>query len=119
MRSERLGARESIARGGDESASRDGQRGPDESDDQSTDPESVRRRLRRRTERIRRREVAEAVSALEARDGLTDEQRETVCRLGSTLARRVTTPPESALERSDPATGRAVARLFDLADDEA
>jgi len=83
--------------------------------DAETDPDRVRRRLRRRAERIERREVAEAVSKLESRGDLTDEQRETVRRLGAVLRRRITSRPDAALERASRggATVRALARLFD------
>ncbi|MFC7185729.1 glutamyl-tRNA reductase [Halorubrum yunnanense] len=83
--------------------------------DARADPDRVRRRLRRRAEGIERRQVEEAVSKLEARGDLTDEQRETVRLLGAALRRRLTSRPEAALERSAPgdATARALARLFD------
>ncbi|MFC7325608.1 glutamyl-tRNA reductase [Halorubrum rutilum] len=83
--------------------------------DARVDPDRVRRRLRRRAERIERREVAEAVSKLESRGDLTDEQRETVRRLGAVLRRRLTSRPDAALERASGggATARALARLFD------
>lgn len=93
---------------------------PDSSTGARIDPERVRRQLRCQTERIQRREVEEAVSKLEARGDLTDEQRETVRHLGAALRRRITARPEAALERSGPgdATVRSLARLFD-ADGEA
>jgi len=93
-------------------------REPDGSaEDGSVDTDRVRREIRDRAERIERREVAEAISSLEARGGLTDEQRETVRLLGTAIAEGLTAPPESALERTgrdDPAAVRAVARLFDV-----
>jgi|GEM_PF-3016610 hypothetical protein len=81
------------------------------------DPDRVRRRIRDRAERIERREVAEAISSLEARGDLTEEQRETVRLLGTAIARRLTADPESTLDRTgrdEPGTVRAVARLFDV-----
>lgn len=89
----------------------------DSETDAADDPDRVRRRIRRRAERIERDEVDEAISKLEARGGLTDEQRETVRRLGSVLARRITTGPESTLtriSRNDRATVCTVAKLFDV-----
>ncbi|ELZ42784.1 glutamyl-tRNA reductase [Halorubrum saccharovorum DSM 1137] len=85
------------------------------------DPERLRRRLRRRTDAIERREVAEAVSVLDARGDLTDDQRETVREFGSALVEALTAAPEQALERAARTEGarergraRAVRRLFDL-----
>gem|GEM_PF-3243533 len=85
------------------------------------DPERLRRRLRRRTDAIERREVAEAVSALDARGDLTDDQRETVREFGSALVEALTAAPEQALERAARTEGarergraRAVRRLFNL-----
>ncbi|EMA64590.1 hypothetical protein [Halorubrum kocurii] len=63
------------------------------------DPERLQRRLRRRTAEIERREVEEAVTTLDARGDLTDEQRETVRELGSALVGRLTAAPDRALER--------------------
>lgn len=94
-----------------------GPSGDGSTDDGAPDPDRVRRRIRDRAERIERREVGEAISSLEARGGLTDEQRETVRLLGTAIARGLTAAPESALDRTardDPATVRAVARLFDV-----
>jgi hypothetical protein len=108
MKHERLDARRQPA---DEGSTRSRREEiPDE-------PDRVRRRIRDRAERIERHEVAEAIAALEARGGLTDEQRETVRLLGATIARRVTAAPESAVELfggNEPTTVRAVARLFDV-----
>ena len=83
--------------------------------DARADPDRVRRRLRRRAGRIEGREVEEAVSKLESRGDLTDEQRGTVRRLGAALRRRITSRPDEALERASRggATVRALARLFD------
>jgi len=95
---------------------------PDRSESPS-DPEQLRRRLRRRTDDVERREVEEAVSALEARGGLTEEQRETVRALGSALVEGLTAPPERGLKRAvetarvterDGERLRAIRRLFDL-----
>jgi len=95
----------------------DGPSADESADGDFEDPDHVRRQILGRAERIERREVAEAISALEARGGLTDEQRETVRLLGAAIARELTAAPESALERTardDPATVRALARLFDV-----
>ncbi|PAU82557.1 glutamyl-tRNA reductase [Halorubrum salipaludis] len=87
------------------------------------DPERLRRRLRRRTDEIERREVEAAVSALDARGGLTEEQRETVRELGSALADELIAGPDRTLERAardQEAEGRerertrSIRRLFDL-----
>ncbi|WP_128905930.1 glutamyl-tRNA reductase [Halorubrum amylolyticum] len=87
----------------------------------SPDPERLRKRLRRRTDEIERREVEEAVSALDARGDLTEEQRETVRELGSALVEELTAAPERTLVRAARAEGlggrertRAIRRLFDL-----
>ncbi|WP_186310934.1 glutamyl-tRNA reductase [Halorubrum depositum] len=118
MRHERLDARRrpAVREPGDESSG-DGGADNGSADDGAPDPDRVRRRIRDRAERIERREVGEAISSLEARGGLTDEQRETVRLLGTAIARGLTAAPESALERparDEPATVRAVARLFDV-----
>jgi hypothetical protein len=87
------------------------------------DPERLRRRLRRRADEIERREVGEAVSALDARGDLTEEQRETVRELGSALVEGLAAPPEQTLERAARSEGtdprqrertRSIRRLFDL-----
>jgi len=89
------------------------------------DPERLRRRLHRRTAEIERREVEEAVSALDARGGLTEAQRETVRELGGALAEELTASPERTLERAvrtertegqadERTRARAISRLFDL-----
>ncbi|WP_123623916.1 glutamyl-tRNA reductase [Halorubrum sp. CSM-61] len=92
-----------------------------------SDPERLRRRLRRRTAEIERREIEEAVSALDARGdhGITEEQRETVRELGAALVEALTAPPERGLRRAARAEGtdarereqkraRAIRRLFDI-----
>ncbi|WP_176451409.1 glutamyl-tRNA reductase [Halorubrum sp. Eb13] len=113
MRHERLDARRTSAvREPD-----DGSADEESADGDFEDPDHVRRQILGRAERIERREVAEAISSLEARGGLTDEQRETVRLLGAAIARELTAAPESALEgtaRDEPAAVRAVARLFDV-----
>ncbi|MCG1008382.1 glutamyl-tRNA reductase [Halorubrum lacusprofundi] len=89
----------------------------DDAIDTETDADSVRRRLQRRSARIERREVEEAISKLEAHGDLTDEQRRTVRMLGSDLTRKLMVAPESRLEQSSrdrPKSVRAVARLFDI-----
>lgn len=92
------------------------------SDARPREPETVAGpdRLRRRTEQIERCEAEEAVAKLEARGGLTDEQRETVRTLASALAREITAAPESALKRtarSDRERARVIGRLFDVDDE--
>lgn len=77
----------------------------------------LQQRLRRRTERIKRRETEEAISKLEARGGLTEDQRETVRTLAAALVRDLTAAPESALKRtarSDQERARVIGRLFDI-----
>ncbi|KDS91066.1 glutamyl-tRNA reductase [Halorubrum saccharovorum] len=95
---------------------------PDRSDP-PLDPERLRRRLRRRTDEIERHEVDEAISALDARGDLTEEQREIVRDLGSALVEELTAAPEQTLERAarieppeerDRMRTRAIRRLFDL-----
>ncbi|MGQ3328090.1 glutamyl-tRNA reductase [Halorubrum sp. FL23] len=89
------------------------------------DPERLRRRLRHRIAEIERREVEEAVSALDARGDLTEEQRETVRELGSAIVDGVTVAPKRALERADRVKeagererererARAIRRLFEI-----
>ncbi|GAA0522828.1 hypothetical protein SAMN04488066_105151 [Halorubrum aquaticum] len=87
--------------------------------DPASDPERLRRRyrrrLRRRAARIERRELEEAVSALEARGTLADEQRETLRALASTLVGRLTVGLDPGPERTaqtDPDRVRALARLL-------
>jgi len=65
----------------------------DDAIDTETDADSVRRRLQRRSARIERREVEEAISKLEAHGDLTDEQRRTVRMLGSDLTRETNGGP--------------------------
>jgi len=65
----------------------------DDAIDTETDADSVRRRLQRRSARIERREVEEAISKLEAHGDLTDEQRRTVRMLGSDLTRKLMVAP--------------------------
>ncbi|WP_080505119.1 hypothetical protein [Halorubrum aethiopicum] len=70
--------------------------------DPRPDPERARRsrqlrRLRRRAARIERREREQALSALESRGTLTDEQRETVRALAATLVAELTAGPAAAL----------------------
>jgi glutamyl-tRNA reductase len=85
------------------------------------DPESLQKRLRCRSAKIKREELEAAVSKLEARGDLTDEQRETVRELGASLVEELIGAPERALERA-PQSGktrarartRAIRRLFDL-----
>jgi glutamyl-tRNA reductase len=89
----------------------------DDATDTEIDPDWVWRRLHRRSARIERREVEEALSKLEACSDLTDEQRRTVRQLGDSLAWRLTLAPELALKRSsrdEQTTVCTVARLFDL-----
>ncbi|EMA64610.1 glutamyl-tRNA reductase [Halorubrum lipolyticum] len=85
------------------------------------DPDRLRRRLRRRSAEIRGRELEEAVTRLEARGDLTEEQRETVRELGSALVGELIGAPERALERAAQTEGtgararaRAIRRLYDL-----
>ena len=87
------------------------------------DPERLRKRLCRQTAEIERREVETAVSALDARGDLTDEQRETVREFGAALVGSLTAAPEQTLERAarteraengNRARARAVGRLFDV-----
>ena len=80
-------------------------------------PNYLQRRLRRRAERIKQREIEEAISKLEARGGLTEDQRETVRTLAAALVRDLTAAPESALKRtarSDRERARIIGRLFDI-----
>jgi glutamyl-tRNA reductase len=95
----------------------------EEGGDPPPDPERIRRRLRRRADEIERREVEEAVSALDARGGLTAEQRETVRAFGSALVEGLTAAPERTLARAtedeeigerDRERARAIRRLFDI-----
>jgi hypothetical protein len=85
------------------------------------------RRLRRRAARIERREREEALSALESRGRLTDEQRETVRALAATLVAELTAGPAAALGgsresesetetqgKTDRTRARTVGRLFEL-----
>ncbi|WP_435075221.1 glutamyl-tRNA reductase [Halorubrum sp. HHNYT27] len=86
----------------------------------SPDPERLRKRLRRQTAEVERREVKEAVSALDARGDLTEEQRETVRELGSALVEALTAPPERTLEQAgqtDRVPIHAISRLFELDDE--
>lgn len=88
--------------------------------DPAVDSDRIRRRLRRRAARIGRREAEEALSKLEVRGELTDEQRRTVEHLGTTLARRLTTVPEPVRDRDDrddEAIVRCLSRLFDVAEE--
>jgi len=94
-----------------------------EAEPEEPEPKRLRRRLRSRTDEIERREVAEAVSALDARGGLTEGQHETVRELGSALAAELTAGPERVLVRAartekrgerDRERMRAIRRLFAL-----
>ncbi|PHQ38441.1 hypothetical protein DJ69_11595 [Halorubrum persicum] len=91
--------------------------GCDDTTDPEADPDCIRRRLLHQAARIERREVEEALSKLEARDNLTDEQRRTIRVLGDTLAWRLMANFELSLKQrsQDSKEGaRAVARLFNL-----
>jgi glutamyl-tRNA reductase len=89
----------------------------------SLDAEQLRRQFRRQTAEIERCELEEAISKLDARGDLSDEQRETVRELGAALVEGLTDAPEQALERAERSerTGerereraRAIRRLFDI-----
>jgi len=79
--------------------------------------DTTRRRLRTRSERIRRRELDEALSRLDARGDLTDEQRAIVRQLSVRITDRIIAAPElylAAATDRDRSVVRPVVNLFDL-----
>lgn len=93
---------------------------PDDPSSSEVDPATVRRRLRRRAEEIKRDELERALSKLEARGTVTETEREIVSTLAAEIVDGVVDPPEAAItevSRSERGSTAAVVRLFDLDDE--
>lgn len=80
------------------------------------DPETVRRRIRRRGYEIRERELDEVFATLEAQGELTDERRTIIRQTATTIVDELLTPAETTVARAsvnDRAVLATTVELFD------